>query len=155
MANKKKTKTTPSTASKSVIAAKAKATPSKKAKAASRKRAKAVSLKKANSASVKSIVANVPESVQQNEYVQRTVDILDDTKRQAARLSKRTGKKLGGVATDLKDELSISMEEQVDKLLKKTKLDVVKERFDSARSSTLKALDDLLLSIGLVRKAAV
>jgi len=139
MAAKKKTKTTKTTARKPRASTKSKAAPAKKAKVKT----------------VKTVVTKLPGSVQKNEYVRRTADILDDTQRQATRLSKRTGKKLGGVATDLREDLSTSLEEQVDKLVKKTKLDVVKERFDNARSSTLKAFDDLLASIGLVRKAVL
>ena len=101
------------------------------------------------------VATNLPGPVQQNEYVRRTVEILDNTEKQASRLSKRTGKKLGVVASDLKEDLAGSVNEKVDTLLKKTKLDRVREAWNKAFDSGIKTKDEFLDSLGLVRKAAL
>jgi hypothetical protein len=129
--------------------------PQTETKATSTKSKKATTKKKVAVTRVSLVATNLPGPVQQNEYVRRTVEILNDTEKQASRLSKRAGKKLGVVASDLKEELSGSVNEKVDTLFKKTKLDRVREAWNKAFDSGIKTMDEFLDSLGLVRKAAL
>jgi hypothetical protein len=111
--------------------------------------------KKSSTTTVDSISTTLPASVLKNDYVRRTVDILNDTEKSATRLSKRTTKQLGGVVSDFREDVSSSVNGRLEQLIKKSKINRVKQKWNEAYEASLKTVDTFLDSLGLARKTAL